>query len=1050
MPLLFAVTLFVSASLLFMVQPMVGKLVLPLLGGSPAVWNACMVFFQALLLLGYLYADRLTRQPDTRKQWVIHMGVMALPVAAFVLSVLLNPRHTPIGTAESLAPTDGSSAILSVLAILTLCIGVPFFVVSTSATLLQKWFTYTGHPSARDPYFLYAASNFGSLISLLGYPILIEPNMTQGMQTWFWAAGFVALLALIAFCGRAAVNPLGVPPGGTLATATAGAGSNLVGKQAGRAPTTAPKQPAVADNKVVPVAPPVEPPPTWARMAKWTVLAFVPSSLMLGVTFHMTTDIASIPLLWVGPLALYLITFIIAFGRTPPWFRILIGNLAPVMILLLVFLLISNVDPGIGIKLLLHNLTFFAAALMCHYELARDRPAPQYLTTYFLIMSFGGVLGGIFNSLLAPVIFQHAYEYPLALLFACLMVPNLNPLTQDDKEAKMSQEGALAADAAIAGTTNPIAYAVRWVFRFIDRNKEVALALDIVIPVLVGVGFWQLRELGQYEWYGNTISWLSDMTAEKINRTTIVIVITYALPVMVCFFFVDRPLRFALCVTAILGPVTYNEYGREALHTERSFFGILKIEENDSVQYLIDRTKYDTVTDEALAAMRKGGVPESVAQKLTALKDQKMSRNTFEKEVEKLIGPYDFAQNRDKILRTTYSQENSGSSAVKDEDGKPIVFGRISYRRLVHGTTLHGTQVAKHERNILDDFQLLTAANPWDNLAVLGAIQNYDMRQEPLTYYHRTGPVGAMFSELSRRGKDQAHVAMVGLGTGSVSCYAHNGQRLTFYEIDPTVKKLVADDDKYFSYVRDAERRGGKLDFRMGDARLKLKVTDDKYALLLIDAFSSDSIPVHLLTVEAVRLYLERLTDDGILALHISNKFVRLEPVVAAIAEELGLVARVWNDDSEGRAGKTASSWVALARKREDLGDRLCSPISDLMAKFGDEQIYEVLRYTYPELKTALEKNPAKQQEVILQWLDKRTDDPQAKEFASWIRKYGSEYESLMTVLQRETGYGFRPVRVLKGVDAWTDDYADVMRVMMIPELQKVRKFFGLPTPVER
>ena len=394
-----------------MVQPMVGKMILPLLGGSPAVWNACMVFFQALLLLGYLYADRLTRQENTRKQWIIHMCVMALPVAVFALAVLLGTRHTPIAAVESLAPTDGSSAILSVLAILTVAIGIPFFVVSTSATLLQKWFTYTGHPSARDPYFLYAASNFGSLISLLGYPIFIEPNMTQGAQTWFWAAGFVALIGLIAFCGRAAVNPLGVPPGAALATA--GANGKQGGKQSGNQNANAQKTNANATTVPV-IAPAGEPPPSWARMAKWTALAFVPSSLMLGVTFHMTTDIASIPLLWVGPLALYLLTFIIAFGRVPPWFRILIGNLAPVMILLLVFLLISGVDPGIGIKLLLHLLTFFAAALMCHYELARDRPSPQYLTTYFLIMSLGGVLGGIFNSLLAPLVFQHAYEYPLA------------------------------------------------------------------------------------------------------------------------------------------------------------------------------------------------------------------------------------------------------------------------------------------------------------------------------------------------------------------------------------------------------------------------------------------------------------------------------------------------------------------------------------------------------------------------------------------------------------------------------------------------------------
>jgi hypothetical protein len=991
-PLLFAATLFVSASLLFMVQPMVGKLVLPLLGGSPAVWNACMVFFQALLLLGYLYADRLTRQPDARKQWVIHIGVMVLPVTAFALAILFGSRGTPIAVAESLAPMDGSSAILSVLAILTIAIGIPFFVVSTSATLLQKWFTYTGHPSARDPYFLYSASNAGSLISLLGYPIFIEPNMTQGNQTWFFALGFLGLFALITFCGRAAANPLGVPPGASLATATGPTPQLAGGKSAGKQGGTANKQPGnkpQADNKAVPIAPPTEPPPSLARMAKWTVLAFVPSSLMLGVTFHMTTDIASIPLLWVGPLALYLVTFIIAFGKTPPWFRILIGNLAPVMILLLVFLLISGVNPGVGLSLLLHMLTFFAAALMCHYELARDRPSPQYLTTYFLIMSFGGVLGGIFNSLLAPILFAHSYEYRIALNLACLMVPHLNPLTQDDKEAKMSKETALVAEMATGKGLN----IGIWFFRLIDSNKRLAIVLDIVIPVVLGVVFWQLQKMpSHFEWYRKMLVNIADLMPWKMGWNTVYIVITYAFPVMVCFFFVDRPLRFALAVAAILWPITINEAGSGAVYTERSFFGILKIEENPSRQLLVDRTQED-------------------------------------------------------------------KPAVYDAEGKPIELGRYEYRRLVHGTTLHGTQVSKHDRHILDDFQFLTAAHPLENLAVMGAVQNFDMRQEPLTYYHRTGPVGAMFDELKRTGKDKAWVAMVGLGTGSVSCYAQKGQNLTFYEIDPAVKKLVADTDKYFTYVSDAEKRGAKLDFRMGDARLMLKQdTDRKYQLLLVDAFSSDSIPVHLLTNEAVALYLDRLTDDGILALHISNKFVKLEPVVAAIAKHHNLVARVWNDDAEGRHGKTASSWVVLARKREHLGDRLCSPIADYMVvetskgpmSYTEMPLMDLINSLYPEVKPVMAKATGKQQEALLNWLDQRTSDPQAQQFARWIRKYGTEYVSLMKILQTETGYGFRPVDLYQGVDAWTDDYADVMRVMMIPELQAVRKFFGLPTPVER
>ncbi|VTR96583.1 Uncharacterized protein OS=Singulisphaera acidiphila (strain ATCC BAA-1392 / DSM 18658 / VKM B-2454 / MOB10) GN=Sinac_3438 PE=4 SV=1 [Gemmata massiliana] len=950
MPLLFAVTMFVSASLLFMVQPMVAKAVLPLLGGSPAVWNGCMVFFQALLLLGYLYADRLTRRSKTGEQWAIHLAVLALPVVAFALAAAFGAKHTPIAVIESLAPRDGSSPILSVLAILTVAIGVPFFVCATTATLLQKWFTYTGHPSARDPYFLYAASNFGSLISLLGYPFFIEPYMTQGGQTWFWAVGFVGLAALIAFCGKAATNPLGVPPSGKgaenrpVAGATSGAQSLS------------------------------EPPPSLGRMAKWTALAFVPSSLMLGVTFHMTTDIASIPLLWVGPLALYLVTFIVAFSRVPPWFRILIGNLAPVMILLLVFLLISGVNPGVGLSLLLHLLTFFAAALMCHYELARDRPKPQHLTTYFLVMSLGGVLGGIFNSLLAPVLFTGDYEYNLVLVLSCLLVPRLSPLDQDETETKMSNETALAADLAVNLSMDWLAYGARWLMRLIDRDRRTALVLDIVIPGLVALAYWQLQRAGGYNAYVKSVRGLAEALG-VVNDKTIHIIFSFALPVMVCFFFVDRPLRFALCVGAILGISTFRDYNRDIVHTERSFFGILKIDKED-----------------------------------------------------------DYFR-----------------SAFLTPDGKTAPAGGIEYRRLVHGTTLHGTQAKELTNHPTDLLQMLTL-NPWDNIAVTGAIANFNMREEPLTYYHRTGPVGAMFNALRARkgGADaRAHVAMVGLGTGSVSCYALKDQKLTFYEIDPTVKRLVADQDQYFTFVKDAERRGAALDFRLGDARLKLKEdADRKYALLLVDAFSSDSIPVHLLTTEAVRLYVDRLTDDGILALHISNKYVKLEPVVAAIAKELNLVARVWEDDADKFPGKTRSSWVALARKPEDLGEKIGSPLAELVGTYtSGGQLIDVLRDTYPDLTPILERAPLKQQDTLLDYLDKRTADPRAQVYAGLVRKY-TAFGTTMTVLQGETGYGFRPVEFNKDVPAWTDDFADVMRVMMIPELQKIRKFFGLPTPV--
>jgi hypothetical protein len=581
--------------------------------------------------------------------------------------------------------------------------------------------------------------------------------------------------------------------------------------------------------------------------------------------------------MWVIPLALYLVTFIIAFGRVPDWFRLVIGNLAPVMILLLIFVLITPLDLSMGIQLLLHIVTFFAVALMCHYELARDRPSPQHLTEFFLIMSVGGMLGGVFNSLVAPLIFVHAYEYKLVLIIACLMVPKLI----DEK-----------------GEAEPVT----------PKRRRTVLALDIVIPALLGIAFYYVSKMPyESEWYLRTRLKLHEQL--RISQDTIEAVLLYAVPVMFCFFFVDRPLRFALCAAAILAPITIRKATDDVIHTERSFFGILKVEEHP------------------------GG---------------------------KLFG--------------------KGDVIFRDSEDKPLVAMRYKTRRLVHGTTLHGTQIVEHSRHILDDFQMvLPSVTPWEALAVTGATHAYDMREQPLTYYHRSGPVGAMFRELYTRkgGTDaKADVAMVGLGTGSVSCYAMPGQRLTFYEIDPAVKQLVADTDKYFSYVKDAERRGALLDIRMGDARLKLKEdTDRKFALLLVDAFSSDAIPVHLLTREAVQLYLDRLTDDGILALHISNKYVRLEPVCAQIAKDLGLAARLWSDSSEGQLGKTASSWVVMARNEKDLGT----------------------------LALPLEKQ---------------------KEFETeWVR-----------------------LHIGKPMPAWTDDYSDVMRVMMINEVVTLRRFFGLPT----
>jgi hypothetical protein len=271
-------------------------------------------------------------------------------------------------------------------------------------------------------------------------------------------------------------------------------------------------------------------------------------------------------------------------------------------------------------------------------------------------------------------------------------------------------------------------------------------------------------------------------------------------------------------------------------------------------------------------------------------------------------------------------EERSSVMHIMDRlTNKPLLrVGQYTFHRFLIGGTLHGTQARKLDPHILDDFQCLTAGNPWDNIACVGALHTFDMRQEPLTYHHRTGPVGAVYRELRTRnsGKDaKAPVAVLGLTAGTQACYALRGQKMTFYETDPAVVKLVADTDKYFSYVADARKRGAEIEIRVGDRRAKLKEDKGrKYALIFVDLAESFPNCTDIFTKDAVQEYFDRLKDDGIVALHISNKYFRFEPMFAKIVDELSLAARVWYDNTPGRHGKTESAWLVLARKEQALG----------------------------------------------------------------------------------------------------------------------------------
>lgn len=372
--IVYTVAIFTSALLLFSVQPMFTKLVLPRLGGSPAVWSVAMVFFQSLLLAGYLYAHFLTKLRNHKAMVAIHIGML-------VLALLMLPLAIRESWGEP--PTSGQGIWL--LGLFTVSIGLPFFALAANNPLLQAWFVRTGHPDGPDPYFLYASSNIGSFLALLSYPFLLEPLLTLRQQNLLWTGGYVLLIAMIAFCGALLLRS---PEG------------------AGRATKTGEATPA----------------PGWLLILRWIFLAAVPSGLLVAVTSHISTDVAAAPLLWVLPLSLYLLTWVIVFQKKPLIPHAWIMLLQPLAIGVAAVML-AWTTHNLALILGGHLLTFFIIAMAAHGELARTRPAAEYLTGFYVALSFGGMIGGLFTGLIAPYLFNWIAEYPMLLVLAALCRP---------------------------------------------------------------------------------------------------------------------------------------------------------------------------------------------------------------------------------------------------------------------------------------------------------------------------------------------------------------------------------------------------------------------------------------------------------------------------------------------------------------------------------------------------------------------------------------------------------------------------------------------------
>ena len=685
---LFTLAILAGSFLLFLVQPMVARMALPRLGGAPNVWNSAMLVYQALLLGGYAYAHALGRLPLAR-QGLVHLAVL-LGAGLFL----------PLALADLAPPAPGQEAWWVPL-LFVLTVGPPFFAVSAQAPLIQRWFA--AHPDAGNPYPLYAASNLGSFAGLLTYPLLAEPLLGLQQQSELWAIGYAGLIVLVAL----------------VLWSRRGLGS-------------------LAAERLVPTSPPVG----WRRIAMWLALSAVPSGFMLSTTTFLTTDIMAMPLLWVIPLGLYLLSFSLAFSEQRTLAGLLVA-LAPLLLLVDGGMAMLSAGRSDLLGAFASVILLFVVAVALHARLYDLRPEPARLTQFYLVMSAGGALGGVFTALLAPLVFDWTWEHPLLIVAAAALLP---------LGAWRGVLGRLAGDPARA-------------------RMMLMLGLFIVFTGSI----WLHRAS------------LADAQLGAVHYGALGVLLLFAM------LLAARRWSFVLAASAVLlglGGFANLQTSFEG-YRERSYFGIYSVK-----------------------------------------------------------------------------QEDNGD------------------RLLMHGTTVHGVQLAGDEA------------------------------RAPTAYYGPQSGIGLALTSADALLGERARVGIVGLGVGTLACYRQPGQSWTFFEIDPVVHSYST--QGHFTFLQRCAPQDPVV---IGDARLELeRLAPASFDLLAIDAFSSDAIPLHLLTGEALAIYRRALAPDGLLLMHISNRYISLEPVLARLAEEQGLAVAIRHDVPE-RTGLYPSGWVAFTRDPSRLAE---------------------------------------------------------------------------------------------------------------------------------
>lgn len=726
----YAFTIFTGAFLLFQVQPLIGKYILPWFGGGPGVWTTCLLFFQTLLLGGYAYAHFSSTRLKPKTQAAVHLGLLLL-----ALTLL------PVIPAESWKSRIGGNPVGQILLLLTACVGLPYFVLSSTGPLMQQWFSRT-QPGV-SPYRLYALSNVGSLLALLSYPFFFEVQFSRHTQASLWSVG---LAVFVLGCGYCAV-------------------------QLWRSGNAAPAADAGTGAESAPRA-------KWADKGFWLVLPALASVLLLATTNKLCQEVAVVPFLWVLPLALYLLSFIVCFDHARWYRREIFVPLLVVGTAVVCDLLSFGSDASMGQQIVCYLLVLFIVCMVCHGELYRLRPAPRELTAYYLYISAGGALGGFLVAVAAPAVFNEYRELQIGLAAVWFMVAALGI-----RQTSLGLVQSVGVGAALVTVTVPVLRA------FYGGGASVGGEL---------LAFYRDHLWAISTALATFVVCATDVRRFKLEREW--------QPRMAAFL-----MLLAAGVSAVFVIEGRGRGDGSVLRSSRNFYGTLKV--------------FDYARDE----------PEE------------------------------------------------------------------HYRLLMHGGTTHGLQFVDPAKAIL-----------------------------PSTYYGEHSGVGLALKHLPR--VSGRKLGLVGLGTGTLALYGRSGDQLRIYEINPAVEQLARDP---FTHLA---RSPAKIDVIMGDARLSMERElatggPQQFDLLALDAFSSDAIPVHLLTREAVALYLRHLRPDGVLAVHISNRYLNLEPVVRALAQEFGMKMATISDDDEPDWWIYATTWILVTRNEALLATSEIADAADLPAR---------------------------------------------------------------------------------------------------------------------